>query len=82
MTALPYNVTLIESVHQKAKEVTTFVKGRYDAYVAGGIELHKYTETYALEDLDLLLQLNNLRMVVLRMRLQQQFGRLVLQTQL
>ncbi|EPX14602.1 phage major capsid protein [Streptococcus agalactiae] len=53
VTALPYNVTLIESVHQKAKEVTTFVKGRYDAYVAGGIELHKYTETYALEDLDL-----------------------------
>ncbi|CNJ91643.1 Predicted phage phi-C31 gp36 major capsid-like protein [Streptococcus agalactiae] len=53
VTALPYNVTLIESVHQKAKEVTTFVKGRYDAYIAGGIELRKYTETFAIEDLDL-----------------------------
>lgn len=53
ITALPYNITLIESVAQTAKKVTTFVKGRYDAYVAGGIELSRYTETYALEDLNL-----------------------------
>lgn len=53
ITALPYNITLIESVAQKAKTVTTFVKGRYDAYVAGGIELSKYTETFAMEDMNL-----------------------------
>lgn len=53
ITALPYNITLIESVAQTAKKVTTFVKGRYDAYVAGGIELSRYTETYALEDMNL-----------------------------
>ncbi|HEM9634179.1 TPA: phage major capsid protein [Streptococcus agalactiae] len=53
VTAMPYNVTIIESVHQTAKQVTTFVKGRYDAYIAGGIELRKYTETFAIEDLDL-----------------------------
>ncbi|AXQ79429.1 phage major capsid protein [Streptococcus chenjunshii] len=53
VTALPYNLTLIESVAQTAKKVTTFVKGRYDAYVAGGIELGRYTETFAMEDLNL-----------------------------
>lgn len=53
VTALPYNITLIESIAQTAGKVTTFVKGRYDAYVAGGIEIKKYTETLALEDMDL-----------------------------
>ncbi|TWT12070.1 phage major capsid protein [Streptococcus sp. sy004] len=51
VTALPYNVTIVESVAQKAKQVTTFVKGRYDAYVAGGIEIGRYMETLALEDM-------------------------------
>lgn len=53
VTALPYNLILIESVAQTAGKVTTFVKGRYDAYVAGGIELARYTETLGLEDLNL-----------------------------
>lgn len=53
VTALPYNVTIVESVAQKAKQVTTFVKGRYDAYVAGGIEIGRYAETMALEDMTL-----------------------------
>lgn len=53
VTALPYNLILIESIAQKAGQVTTFVKGRYNAYIAGGIEITKYTETLALEDMDL-----------------------------
>ena len=38
---------------QTAGKVTTFVKGRYDAFVGGGIEFGRFTETYALEDLNL-----------------------------
>lgn len=53
VTAMPYNLTLVESVAQTAGKVTTFVKGRYDAFVGGGIEFGRFTETYALEDLNL-----------------------------
>lgn len=53
ITAMPYNLILVESVAQAAGKVTTFVKGRYDAFVAGGIEFGRFTETYALEDLNL-----------------------------
>lgn len=53
ITAMPFNLILVESVAQTAGKVTTFVKGRYDAYVGGGISLGRYTETYALEDLNL-----------------------------
>lgn len=53
VTAMPYGLILVESVAQAAGKVTTFVKGRYDAFVAGGIEFGRFTETYALEDLNL-----------------------------
>lgn len=53
ITAMPFNIILVESVAQVAGKVTTFVKGRYDAFVGGGISLGRYTETYALEDLNL-----------------------------
>ncbi|HFI0174308.1 TPA: phage major capsid protein [Streptococcus suis] len=53
VTAMPYNMIVIESVAQVSGKVTTFVKGRYDAYVAGGIEIKKYDQTYALNDQDL-----------------------------
>lgn len=53
ITAMPYNLILVESVAQTAGKVTTFVKGRYDAFVGGGIEFGRFTETYALEDLNL-----------------------------
>ena len=53
VTAMPYNLILAESVAQTAGKVTTFVKGRYDAFVGGGIEFGRFTETYALEDLNL-----------------------------
>ncbi|HFR3976721.1 TPA: phage major capsid protein [Streptococcus suis] len=53
VTAMPYNMIVIESVAQKSGKVTTFVKGRYDAYIAGNVEVVKYDQTYALEDQDL-----------------------------
>ena len=53
ITSMPYNLILVESVAQTAGKVTTFVKGRYDALVGGGIEFGRFTETYALEDLNL-----------------------------
>ncbi|MCQ9212855.1 MULTISPECIES: phage major capsid protein [unclassified Streptococcus] len=53
ITAMPYNLILVESVAQVAGKVTTFVKGRYDALIAGGIEFGRFTETFALEDLNL-----------------------------
>ena len=53
VTAMPYNLILVESVAQTSGKVTTFVKGRYDAFVAGGIQFGRFTETYALEDLNL-----------------------------
>lgn len=53
VTALPYNLKIIESVAQVQGKVLTFVKGRYDAYIAGGITIRKFDQTLALEDMDL-----------------------------
>ncbi len=53
VTALPFNLTVVESVAQEAGKVLTFVKGRYDAYLGGGVNLKKFDQTFALEDLDL-----------------------------
>ena len=53
VTAMPFNVEIMESVAQTAGKVTTFVKGRYYATVGGGITIRKYQETLALEDMDL-----------------------------
>lgn len=53
VTALPFNLNVIESVAQEAGTVLTYVKGRYDGYLAGGINLKKFDQTLALEDMDL-----------------------------
>lgn len=53
VTALPFNLDIVESEAQDAGEVVTFVRGRYDAYVGGGIKVNKFNETLALEDLEL-----------------------------
>lgn len=37
-------------LHWKA---TSFIQGRYDAVVGGGINLQRYQDTLALEDMDL-----------------------------
>ncbi|MFR2689357.1 MAG: phage major capsid protein, partial [Enterococcus faecium] len=53
VTALPYNLKIVESLAQVTEKVLTFVNGRYDAYIGGGITLRKYDQTLAIEDLDL-----------------------------
>ncbi|HIF6456050.1 TPA: phage major capsid protein [Enterococcus faecium] len=53
VTALPYNLKIVESLAQVSKKVVTFVNGRYDAYIGGGITLRKYDQTLAIEDMDL-----------------------------
>lgn len=53
VTALPFNIQIVESVAQPAGEVTTFVRGRYDAVVGGGITIRKYDQALPIEDMDL-----------------------------
>lgn len=53
VTAMPYNLQLVESVAQTVGEVTTFIEERYDAYIGGGVTVRKYDQTLALEDMDL-----------------------------
>lgn len=53
VTALPYNLTIVESEAQAKGTVLTFVPERYDAYLGGGISIRRYEETLALEDMNL-----------------------------
>lgn len=53
VTALPFNLKIVESEAQDAGRVTVFVRGRYDAFLGGGIKINKFDQTLALEDLDL-----------------------------
>ena len=50
VTALPYNIKVIESEEMTPGQALFFVQGRYDAGVAGNYTLRKFEETYALED--------------------------------
>ena len=50
---MPFNLIVIDSVAQPKGKVTTFVKGRYDAFIGGNLDLSRYTETLALEDRDI-----------------------------
>lgn len=53
VTAMPFNIKIVESVYQTAGKVTTFVKGRYDAYIASNLSVTKFDQTFALEDRNL-----------------------------
>lgn len=53
VTALPYNLDIVESVAQETGKVTTFVQDRYDAFLGGGLTIRKYDQTLAIEDMDL-----------------------------
>ncbi|EOB8235933.1 phage major capsid protein [Staphylococcus aureus] len=53
VTALPFNLNVIDSTVQEAGKVLTYVKGLYDGYLAGGINVQKFKETLALDDMDL-----------------------------
>lgn len=48
--ALPFGIQVVESEFVPAGKVIAFLPDRYDAYVAGGINIKVFTETLALED--------------------------------
>lgn len=50
ITALPYNIKLIESEEIPAKKALFFVQGQYIAALAGGYKLNKFDQTLAIED--------------------------------
>lgn len=53
ITALPFNVSIIESEFATASEVVAFVTDRYDAYRGGGVDVKKFDQTLAIEDCNL-----------------------------
>lgn len=50
VTALPYNIQVVESAEVPAGKAVFFVKGRYLAAIAGGYRLKKFDQTLAMED--------------------------------
>ncbi|HLQ74940.1 MAG TPA: phage major capsid protein [Alloiococcus sp.] len=50
VTALPYNIEVIESDEVPEKKAIFFVKGEYLAALAGGYKLNKFDQTLAMED--------------------------------
>lgn len=50
VTALPYNVKVIESEEIPENKALFFVKGEYIAAVAGGYKANKFDQTLAIED--------------------------------
>lgn len=50
VTALPYNVRVVESEEQAAGTATFFVDNQYLAAIAGGYRFKKFDQTLALED--------------------------------
>ncbi|BAM46345.1 phage major capsid protein [Amphibacillus xylanus] len=50
VTALPYNIQVIESEEIPEKKALFFVKGEYLAAIAGGYKLNKFDQTLAMED--------------------------------
>lgn len=50
VTALPYNIQVVESDQIPSKKALFFVKGRYNARLAGGVKVKKFDQTLAIED--------------------------------
>jgi hypothetical protein len=53
VTALPFNLRIVESVFQTQGELLAFVNSRYGAYTGGGVQINKFDQTLALEDCNL-----------------------------
>lgn len=53
VTALPYNLRIVESEFLAQNKLLAFVNDRYDAYIGGGVQINKYDQTLALEDCNL-----------------------------
>lgn len=50
VTALPYNIQIVESDEIPVKKAVFFVKGQYIAAIAGGYKFKKFDQTLAIED--------------------------------
>lgn len=50
VTALPFNVRIIDSEFMPAGKLVAFVNDRYQGYVGGGISIKQFDQTLALED--------------------------------
>ncbi|MET1176920.1 phage major capsid protein [Peribacillus simplex] len=50
VTALPYNIQVVESEEIPVGKALFFVKGQYLAVIAGGYKLKKFDQTFAMED--------------------------------
>lgn len=50
VTALPYNIQIVESEEIPVGKALFFVKGEYIAVIAGGYKLKKFDQTLAMED--------------------------------
>lgn len=50
VTALPYNIKVVESEEMPVGKTLFFVKGQYLAAVAGGYKANKFDQTLAIED--------------------------------
>lgn len=48
--ALPYGIQIIESQYVPDGKAIAFVKGRYDAYMAGGLNISDFNQTLAIQD--------------------------------
>lgn len=50
VTALPYNIQVVESEEIPEKKALFFIKGEYLAAIAGGYKINKFDQTLAIED--------------------------------
>lgn len=50
VTSYPFGIRVIDSIYQTPAKATVFVKGRYDAYEAGSLNIKAFDQTLALED--------------------------------
>ena len=50
VTALPYNIQIVESEEVPENKAIFFVKGQYLAAIAGGYKIKKFDQTLAIED--------------------------------
>ncbi|EAH1625197.1 phage major capsid protein [Listeria monocytogenes] len=53
VTALPYNLNIIESLFVPEKKAISYVAERYDALVGGPLDISTFDQTLAFEDLNL-----------------------------
>ncbi|MFS0552774.1 phage major capsid protein [Listeria monocytogenes] len=53
VTALPYNLNIIESLFVPEKKAISYVAKRYDALVGGALNISAFDQTLAFEDLNL-----------------------------